>query len=472
MGKRSLVLVPLLALAFAAGCGGGGGGGGGATVDAASIVPADAQLFATIDTDQGSDQLTSAQSVIDKFPIKQKLEAELFQAATKNGINVLQIVSTVGPVLDVAVLKTGTTTGVVGFAKPSDEQAFVAQLKKMVHTTVSGWTVFAQTQALLDAVTSRTSSLGDDATYKAAIGSIPGTGDAIVRIYAPGSALKTATSIAGSSGAGGSLKALAQGSTPDWITGALTSAKGGSFKLELHVKQPSGVPTTGASLANEIPSGVLAALSISGGSLKALPAGTEAQLGSLTQSLGIDVQALIGVLNGPVILYVTQGTPIPEVTLAAKPPDAAGASAAIRGLVTKLVLKNGGSIKKVTIGGVELNSVAVGPIILYWGTFNGELVVTNNPSALGSLKNGPSSKLTDDSTFKDAADAAGLQDGDQGFLYVDMKDTLPFVEGIATLASQQLPPSVERNLAPLKTLLAYADREGQVQSAVLELQTN
>jgi hypothetical protein len=472
MGKRSLVLVPLLALAFAAGCGSSGGGGGGSSADAASIVPADAQVFATVDTDQGSDQLTSAQTVLDKFPIKQKLEAELTQAATKNGLRFQQIVSTVGPVLDVAVLKTGTTTGVVGFAKPSDEQAFVGQLKNVVHTTVSGWTVFAQSQALLDAVTSRTSSLADDATYKAAIGSIPGTGDAIARLYAPGTALKTATSIAGSSAAAGSLKALAQGSTPDWITAALTSAKGGSFKLELHVKQPSGAPTAGASLADQIPSGVLAALSISGGSLKALPAGTETQLGSLTQSLGIDVQALIGILNGPVILYVKQGTPIPEVTIAAKPPDAAGASAAIRGLVTKLVLKNGGSIKKVTIGGVELNSVNVGPIALYWGTFNGELVVTDNPSALSSLKNGPSSKLTDDSTFKNAADAAGLPDGNQGFLYLDLKDTLPMVEGIATLASQQLPPSVETNLAPLKTLLAYADREGQVQSAVLELQTN
>jgi len=35
-----------------------------------------------------------------------------------------------------------------------------------------------------------------------------------------------------------------------------------------------------------------------------------------------------------------------------------------------------------------------------------------------------------------------------------------------------VPPSIQRNLAPLKTLLAYADREGQVQSAVLQLQTN
>ena len=411
--------------------------------------------------------------MLDKFPIKQKLEAELLQEAAKNGVHFEQIVSTVGPVLDVAVLKTGTTTGVVGFAKPSDEQTFVGQLKNMVHTTVSGWTVFAKSQALLDAVTSRKSSLGDDATYKAAIGSIPGTGDAIARIYAPGTALKTATSMAGSSAAAGSLKSLAQGSTPDWITAALTSANGSSFKLELHVKQPSGAPTVGASLTDQIPSGVLAALSISGGSLKALPAGTETQLGSLTQSLGIDVEGLIGILNGPVVLYLKQGTPIPEVTIAAKPPDAVAAEQAVSGLIAKLLAKEGGAAPTTTtVDGVQLKSVNIGPIALYWGTFGGELVVTDNQAAVSSLKDGPSSKLTDDSTFKDAADAAGLPDGNQGFLYVDLKDTLPMIEGIATLASQHLPASVEQNLAPLKTLLAYGDREGQVQSAVIELQTN
>ena len=470
--RMRLALLALLALALAAGCGSGGGGGGSNPPDAASIVPADAQAFATIDTDGSSDQVESALAVLDKFPIKQKLTTQLEQSASKSGLHVKQLLSSVGPVLDVAVVKLQASTGAVGFARPDDEQAFVAQLKDLKHTTIDDWTVFAQSQALLDAVTNRTSSLADDSMYQAAIGSIPGTGDALARVYAPGTALKTGASLAGGT-AGGSLQALTKKSVPDWITGALSSSDSDGFNLELHVKQATGgAPTGTANLADQIPADALAALSITGGSLKALPAGTEDQLGNLTQKLGIDVSSLVGILNGPVIVYVKQGTPIPEVTLAAKPPDAAGASRAIGTLMAKLVLAHGGSIRKIAVSGVELSMVNVGPVAIYWGTFNGELVVTDNPSSLATLKNGPSSKLTDDATFKAAADAAAMPSDNEAFLYVDLKDTVPMIEGLATLGGQQIPPSVDQNLAPLKTLLAYGARDGQVQTAVVNLQTN
>jgi hypothetical protein len=468
-----MLLVPLLALAFAAGCGSsGGGGGGGSAPDAASIVPADALVYATVNTDTGSDQLDSAQKVLDKFPVKQKALAELEAQALKNGVNLDTIMASVGPVVDVAVLKTAATTGPVGFAKPSDEQTFDAQLKSLKHTTVDGWTVFAQSQALLDAVTSRTANLADDSTYKDALPSIPGAADAIARVYSPGTALTTAAGLAGNALPGG-LGNLTKDSKVAWITGALTSKDGASANLETHFKETS---TTGAapggSLADKIPSDVLVALSLSGGTANALPAGTEQQLGTLTQQLGIDVSSLIGILQGPVIAYVKQGTPIPEVTLAAQPPDAVGASRAIGQLMTKLVLKNGGTIKKVTISGAELNTVDVGPIALYWGTYNGLLVVTDNPSALGTLKDGPSNKLLDDSTFKDTASAAGMPDQNQGFLYVDAKDALPMVEGLATIAGENIPADVQANLQPLKALLLYGSRDGAVQTAVVNVQTN
>ena len=473
MRTRAVLLLPLLALAFAAGCGNSGGGGGGSAPDAASIVPADALVYATVNTDTGSDQLSSAQKLIDKFPIKDKAIASLEAQALKKGIDLATILSSVGPVVDVAVLKTGATTGPVGFAKPSDEQTFDAQLKNLKHTTVDGWTVFAQTQALLDAVTSRSANLADDATYKDALPSIPSASDAIARVYAPGSSLSDAATAAGSSVPGG-LDNLTKDSKLAWITGALTSTDGSAANLETHFKETS-TPSSSASpvsLADEIPSDALLALSLSGGTIDALPAGTEQQLGQLTKQLGVDISSLIGILQGPVIAYVTQGTPIPEVTLAAVPPDAAGASNAISALMTKLVLKNGGSIKKVTFSGVELNTVNVGPIALYWGAYDGKLVLTDNPSALGSLKNGPSSKLLDDSTFKDIASAAGMPDQNQGFLYVDAKDALPMIEGIATIAGANIPADVQANLQPLKALLLYGSRDGAVETGVLNVQTN
>jgi Protein of unknown function (DUF3352) len=473
MRTRAALLVPLLALAFAAGCGSNGGGGGGSAPDAASIVPADALVYATVNTDSGTDQVSSALKVIDKFPIKQKAIASLEADASKNGVDVQTLLTSVGPVVDVAVLKVGSTTGPVGFAKPGDEQTFDAQLKNLKHTTVDGWTVFAETQAALDAVTGRTANLADDTTYKDAISSIPDASDAIARVYAPGSSLSEAATAAGSSVPGG-LGALTKDSKVAWITAALTSENGSSANLETHFKETSTPSSAGtpASLADEIPSDALLALSLSGGTIDALPAGTEQQLGQLTQQLGVDISSLIGILQGPLIAYVTQGTPIPEVTLAAVPPDAAGASNAISGLMTKLVLKNGGSIKKVAVSGVQLNTVNVGPIALYWGTYDGKLVLTDNPSALGSLKNGPSSQLLDDSAFKDTAKSAGMPDQNQGFLYVDAKDALPMIEGIATIAGENIPADVQANVQPLKAILLYGSRDGAVETGVVNVQTN
>jgi hypothetical protein len=140
--------------------------------------------------------------------------------------------------------------------------------------------------------------------------------------------------------------------------------------------------------------------------------------------------------------------------------------------MTKLVLKNTGTIKHVTIGGVQLNTANVSVVSLYWGTYDGKLVFTTDPSSLGSLKTGPSSKLLDDSSFKDIAGAAGMPDTNQGFLYVDAKDALPMVEGIATLAGANIPADVQANLQPLKALLLYGSRDGAVETGVLNVQTN
>ncbi|HZQ17016.1 MAG TPA: hypothetical protein VFA82_09610 [Gaiellaceae bacterium] len=473
MAKRVLLL-PLLALVLfaAAGCagsGGGSGGGGGSSADAASLVPADALAYATIDTDLGSDELKSAQQVLGKFPIESTALARVMSAAAKQGVDLRKLSSSVGPVLDVALLKTGAGAGAVGFARPSDEQAFDAQLGKLVHTTVSGWTVFAKTQALLDAVTSKTAALADDATYKEALASLPGTGDAIARAYAPASSLK---SLGGSSPAS-TIQPFAGAAR--WFTGALTSKDGTSFKLEAHVKTSAGGSSSGGTgLADEIPSGAIAALSLTGGSFT-LPAAAQAQLGTLTQSAGVDVQGLLGLLRGPVIAYVKPGAPIPAVTLAAKPPDPAGAEQAITSLLAKALASqtNGAAPQTTTVDGVQLQTLSLGPVALYWGRVGDQIAVTDDTTSISAIKSGAASgKLADDSLFKDAVKGSGMPDSNQGFLYVDAKDALPLVEGFATLASQTIPPQLQSNLAPLASALVYGARSGDVEDFVVYVSTN
>ena len=65
-----------------------------------------------------------------------------------------------------------------------------------------------------------------------------------------------------------------------------------------------------------------------------------------------------------------------------------------------------------------------------------------------------------------------MPDSTQGFLYVDLKDTLPAVTGFAQLASQQLPPTVQPNLQPLRSLLVYGSQAGGIENGVFYLQTN
>src|SRR5437763_5889856 len=148
---------------IAAGCGGAGGGGGGSS-DAASLVPADALAYVTVDTDLSSSQLASANGILEKFPIRAKLLRQIRSSLAQSGTNVRALESSVGPEVDIAALTVNGETNAVGFTQPKDEKAFDAQLDKdsTLHTKIDGWTVFSDKQAGIDAVKSRKANLGDD----------------------------------------------------------------------------------------------------------------------------------------------------------------------------------------------------------------------------------------------------------------------------------------------------------------------
>src|SRR5438874_5432079 len=167
--KVRLAAIAVLA-ALAAGCGGGGGGGSSSS-EAASMLPADALAYATIDTDASSAQVSSALKILDKFPIEARAERQLRASLSQNSVNLDALTKSAGSEVDIAVVMVNGKPSPVGFAKPSDEKAFDAQVDaaKGVRTTKDGWTVFADKQAVLDAVTAKhASNLADDPAYQAA----------------------------------------------------------------------------------------------------------------------------------------------------------------------------------------------------------------------------------------------------------------------------------------------------------------
>jgi hypothetical protein len=464
--KFRLVAVAALAV-LAAGC---GGGGGGSTSSADALVPADAVAFVTIDTDASSKQVSSALAILKKFPIEPRAERQLRASIAQDGVSAGALTSSAGSEVDLAAVIVNGKTDAVGFAQPSDEKAFDAQLDKSStrHTTTKGWTVFSDKQATLDAITKRSGgSLADDAPYQAATKTVPAAGDAIARFYASSAGLQTALGAATANlgPTAGSLKSL---TAAKWIAGSLTSYDG-AFKLEVHAKSTSTTLTaSGSSLADKIPAGSIVALAFQGGSAT-IPATTAQQLSAIGQQLGVDLPSLIAALNGPVIAYVRPGIPLPEVTIASRPQNPQAAAKAVGGLLARFA--QGAKAVPTQVDGGTLNKLDLGPVSLYYGVSDGQLVVTDSANALAELK-GSVGRLSGDAVFKDAKDGAGMSDNTPAFVYLDIKDALPALSGITQLANQSLPPEVENNLRPLKSLLIFGSRDGDLQSFVAYVKTS
>jgi hypothetical protein len=463
--KVRLAGVAVLAV-LAAGC---GGGGGSSSSDAESVVPASAIAFATIDIDKSSAQVSSALKILAKFPIEPRAEQQLRTSIKNGGVDFDALTSSAGSEVDIAVINANGQPVPVGLAKPKDEKAFDAQLDKTAtkHTTMDGWTVFADKQATLDAFKKQSggSTIGDDATYQAAVKSLPS--DAIARFYASpaaeGAVLKAAKQNLPSA-------SLGQLGSAQWFAGALTSQEG-AFKLEVHTKAKSTQALSKTNpLTSKIPSGSIVALALNGGgATKSLPAATQEQLSVIGQQIGLDLPALISVLDGPVIAYVRPGIPLPEVTIAARPANPQSAVKGVGALITRFA--TGATPVPTKVDGGTLNKLDLGPVSLYYGVNDGQFVVTDSSNALAEL-NGSVGRLSGDAVFKEAKDGAGMADDTQSFLYLDIKDALPALSGFAQLANQSLPPEVENNLRPLRSALLFGSSENEIGSFVMYLKTS
>jgi hypothetical protein len=270
---------------------------------------------------------------------------------------------------------------------------------------------------------------------------------------------------------------LANVSKLHWITADATSHDDG-VEVDVHANTttPLSAGSSSDSLSGEIPGGVLAAASFNGSSslssfsTSALKQpGAATALGNVQKLLGLSVQDLVQAVNGPSILYLKAGAPLPEVTYVVKPADAQKAEQTVATLLGK-VTKNA-KPSPVTVNGVTLQSVSLGPISILYGVLNDQLVLTDSQTAIGELQS-KSNRLADDDTFKAAKKASGLPDSSSGWLYVDLKDTIPAAESLAELAGQKIPPVAGSNLGPLQSFVAYGSADGSTSTATLFLQTN
>ena len=57
-----------------------------------------------------------------------------------------------------------------------------------------------------------------------------------------------------------------------------------------------------------------------------------------------------------------------------------------------------------------------------------------------------------------------MPDATSGFVYLNLKDTIPMLESLAGLGGTNVPSEVSANLAPLRSLLAWSGGSGDTRT--------
>jgi hypothetical protein len=475
--RMRLAAAPLAALALlAAGCGGSSSSKGSASGSAAgaTVVPASAVAYLSVNTDLGSDQWKKVDALSKKFPGRAKALADFEQQLAKQGIDFKKDVKpALGPEVDVAWLDFADGgQNAVAVTQPKDDAKFAALVKKnnadssnhkLYTEKVGDWTALAQSQATLDRLKSAQNGakLADDSSFKDAVADLPD--EALVKAYVNGGAVRQAVQqgLAPSVGQSGLLgKAI-----PNlrWLSASASAASNG-VGFQAGVKSSNAKTKSYKSeLVDRLPAGALADLSFNNiaSNLRQVlnQSGLKAQAAQVEQALGISENDLLKLLSneGALAVYPSaRGQRYPSVELLLKVNDEAKARKLLARL-SALAPMAGATVKPVTIGGVAAHELVVnGQVSIDYGVFDGVLAVSNSRSALGGL-GGSGGKLSSDPVFSDARSAAKAPSSTTGFAYVNLqalfKEVFEYIGADAELRA---------NLAPLRSFFAYGARKGDV----------
>ena len=464
-------LVPFLALAaLLAGCGSASktSSTGGSIPAGASVVRAGVLAFVAVDSDTGSDQWKQLDKLAQKFPGRDKAVAQLEKQFTAHGVDYeTDVKPALGPELDVVAVSGGTSasTTAVALTKPDDPAKFKALVAKLggktVYREVDGWYALSNSQDAITQAVQGNGPLADDPDFKEAMGKLPG--DALAKVYVDGQRLNAIASRAGSAGVDPSTLGL------DKLQYFAASVAAEDDGLHVHGASRGGSATTAdfaSALLGGVPGDAFAFLGFDG-------KGTADQIEQLEKNpqaaaafarvervIGVSYdQVLSSLLSGEVAFYARAGVGIPELTLALAPKDASSALKTLDTIAAHLVTRSGGHVESGTQGGHPVKTLNLGNFAVHYGSADGKVLITSGPSGIADY--GQGDHLSDSADFKEAKDAAGMPDSTGGFLYLDVKDALPLLEGLASLSGRSLPSSTTDNLRPLRSVLAWSNASGE-----------
>jgi hypothetical protein len=412
--------------AFAlAGCGGNDTAG----ASAIGLAPANAVGFVEFDSTLDSDQWAKVQALLDRFPNKPQLVAELDKQLSEEQ---LQWERDVDPALGdtVAAIWLGATEDDVVFAtQPEDEAKLRALVEKVadqaddeyVIDEVDGWTVVAEQQSTIDALKSGDGELEDNDAYQAALDELPE--DRIAYGWVSERAL------------------------PDdfpklqfqWLAGAIEARDDGAAATFVERANTEAAVNYTSRRITEAPADALVFLSFDTKSLR----GQTSSLAPLANLLGVNVDELVGDIEGEGAFWMLPAPGFPELTLVVTTTSPARTKAQLEELLEGAPLP----LRVAVVGDQVVATTATSPA-----------------QALQRARVGGT--LADDEDFREAKAAAGMPDETGGFLYVDVADLLPLLS-LAGYAGVDVPKELLENLRPVRSVIAWSQADGTTSAQTL-----
>lgn len=476
--RLRFLLAVLLAVPLVAGCGSSTASG----PAGASVAPASSQLFLTVDTSFGSDQWEAARDLLEKFPDGDKGVDFLLKELSEEGIDFERDVKpALGPETDLVGLDVVADEGtVVGLTQPADAQKLKDLLAKsdepLVTREVDGWTAFADSEAVLDRFEKERAegTLASSDDFNEALEEVDD--EALARLYVNGSAVQEGIEGEGNLPPGALATLLPGGKIPSFAVSLKAEANGvrvqGAAKLGGESGGIVGEPFE-AELPNEVPAGAIVYIGFNNlesqlSALKEFLAQVEPNLdrdvARIEAELGLSLEEdVFPLFSGEGALYIRRGLFIPEITLVTDVDDENQALGTLEQLVT--VFERRGFLdppQQLDVEGVSVveSRLKGTPLAVYYAAFDGHLVVTTSRDGIAALRK-EDDRLADDPDFRAALEEAGVPDETTGLAYINLREAVSNLLGLAPMGGGKLPRELQANLEPLQHLVFYGTKDGR-----------
>ena len=460
-------IAALLAVLVVAGCGGDGGGAGGA----ADVVPADALVYVSLDTDFESDQWQQAERLAGRFP--DAIDDLMNELAEEDVDLERDVKPAVGPEVGIVVLApaaAGTEPQAAFLTQPDDPAKLDELLEKSdeeyAKADVDGWTVVAENEAAIDAIRDGEGSLSEEDEFEEAMGELPE--DALARVFVDGEA---AARLAQSEGeTSPEERAALDCFAGDGAgTGAFAlSAEDAGIRVVGHVEagEVDAPDDAESRLAAELPDGALAFVSIQGLGeqarriLRCISDSNEEaarQIAAAELGLGLSIEEdILPLFAGETAVAVYGAGAEPSIVVATEVEDEAAARRTLDRIAERASAFLGGfPVDEIEIAGADARRVRLGDgTEIFWTVADGTLLAASTEEGIEDAVTGDGS-LAVDGDYAAAREAAGAAEEANALVYANL-------EALVTLAGMADDSESDElaKLEPLRSFFLWSETDG------------